>query len=117
MPKTYIQGLSSDFEQFFPVKNNLLTSVHNDTEDADATDAAYDADDTDDYNKVIGIAQLRAFCCAKMKCVSVSELNEMYCSVPVPWKELYKHTANFNRAHHQIRSDHFCFLESVQKSL
>ena len=51
-----MQGLSSDFEQFFLVKNNfvyLLTSVHN------------DADDTDDYNRVIGIALLKAFSCAK----------------------------------------------------
>ena len=40
--------LSSDFEQFFLVKNNfeyLLTSVHN---DADDTDAADDIDATDD---------------------------------------------------------------------
>ena len=47
-----MQGLSSDFEQFFLVKNNLLTSVHN------------DADATDDYNRVIGIVQLIAFGCA-----------------------------------------------------
>ena len=45
-----MQGLPSDFEQFFLVKNNLLTSVHN---------------DTDDYNRVTGIAQLKAFSCAK----------------------------------------------------
>ena len=48
-PKTYMQELSSDFKQFFLVKNNLLTSVHNDT---DAID------DTDVYNRVIGIALL-----------------------------------------------------------
>ena len=48
-----MQGLSSDLEQFFLVKNNLLTSVHN------------NADDTDDYNRVIGIAQLNAFSCSK----------------------------------------------------
>ena len=30
-----MHGLSSDFEQIFLVKNNLLTSVHN---DVDATD-------------------------------------------------------------------------------
>ena len=59
MPKTYMQGLSSDFEQFFLVKKNLLTSVHNDTDNAD------NADDTDDYNRVIGIAQLKTFSCAK----------------------------------------------------
>ena len=34
-----MQGLSSDLKQFFLVKNNLLTSVHNDA-DADATDNA-----------------------------------------------------------------------------
>ena len=37
-------GLSSDFKQYFLVKNNLVTSVHNDT---DATD---DADTADDAN-------------------------------------------------------------------
>ena len=54
-----MQGLSKLFKQFLLVKNNLLTSVHN---DADATD---NADDTDDYNRVIGIAQLKAFSSAK----------------------------------------------------
>ena len=34
----------------------LLTSVHNDADDADATN---------DYNRVIGIAELKAFSCAK----------------------------------------------------
>ena len=53
MSKNYMHGLPSNFEQFFLVKNNLLTSVHN------------DADDTDDYNRVIGIAKLKAFSCAK----------------------------------------------------
>ena len=48
-----MQGLSSDFKQFFLVKNNLLTCIHNDT------------DATDDYNRVIGIALLKAFSCAK----------------------------------------------------
>ena len=51
-----MQGLSSDFEQFFLVKNNflyLLTSVHN------------DADDANNYKRVIGIALLEAFSCAK----------------------------------------------------
>ena len=38
----------------------LLTSVHNDAEAADATD------DADDYNRVIGIALLKAFSCVKM---------------------------------------------------
>ena len=56
-----MQGLSSDLKQFFQVKNNLLTSVHNDTDTADDPD---DADDTDDYNRVIGIALLKAFSCA-----------------------------------------------------
>ena len=48
-------GLSSDFKQFFLVKNNLLTSVHSDTDDAGATDNA------NDYNRVIGIELLKAF--------------------------------------------------------
>ena len=56
-----MQGLSSDLKQVFLVKNNLLTSVHNDADDTDATD---DADNTDDYNRVIGIALLKAFSCA-----------------------------------------------------
>ena len=62
MPETSRQRFSSDFEQFFLVKNNfvhLLTSVYNDADDADA------ADDADDYNRVIGIALLKAFSCAK----------------------------------------------------
>ena len=64
--KTYIQGLSSDFEQFFLVKNNfvyLLTSVQNNADDADATDNADTTDDANDYNRVIGIALLKAFSC------------------------------------------------------
>ena len=59
MPKTYIQGLSSDLKQVFLVKNNLLTSVHNDGDNTDARD------DTNNYNRVIGIALLKAFSCAK----------------------------------------------------
>ena len=51
-----MQGLSSDFEQFFLVKNNLLTSVHNDPDNTDDADATDDADNTDDCNRVIGIA-------------------------------------------------------------
>ena len=54
-----MQGLSSDFKQFFLVKSNfvyLLTSVHN---DADAKNNA------NDYNRVIAIAPLKAFSCAK----------------------------------------------------
>ena len=47
-----MQGVSSDLEQFFLVKNNLVTSIHT---NADA------ADDADDYNRVIGIALLKAF--------------------------------------------------------
>ena len=53
-----MQGLSSDVMQFFLVKNNLLTSVHN---DADATD------DANNYNRVIGMALLKAFSCANKK--------------------------------------------------
>ena len=56
-----MHGLSSDFEQFFLVINNLLTSVHINADSADATD------DTDNYNGVIGIVQLKAFSCAKNK--------------------------------------------------
>ena len=59
MPKTYIQGLSIDLEQIFLVKNSLLTSVHNDAGDTDATDYA------DNYNRVIGVVLLKAFSCAK----------------------------------------------------
>ena len=44
-----MQRLSSDLKQFFLVKNNLLTSVHN---------------DADNYSGVIGIALLKAFSCA-----------------------------------------------------
>ena len=60
----HAQKLSSNFEQFFLVKNNfeyLLTSVHNDA------DAADNADDANDYNGVIGIGPLKAFSCANKK--------------------------------------------------
>ena len=40
----------------------MSTSVHNDASDADDTD---DANATENYNRVIGIAQLKAFSCAK----------------------------------------------------
>ena len=50
-----MQELSSNLKQFFLVKNNLLNSAHNDTDNADAAD---------DYNRVIGIALLKAFSCA-----------------------------------------------------
>ena len=40
----------------------MLTSVHNDTDDADATDTT---DNADDYNRVFGIALLKAFRCMK----------------------------------------------------
>ena len=39
-----MQGLWSDFEQFFLIKNNMLTYVHSDVDDANNTDAADDAD-------------------------------------------------------------------------
>ena len=64
MPKIYIQGLSSDLKQSFLVKNNSLTSAHNDTDVADDADATDNSDDTDNYNRVIGIALLKAFCCS-----------------------------------------------------
>ena len=51
-----MQGLSSDLNQFFLVSKILLTSVHNDTETTD---------DADNYNRMICIAQLKAFSCAK----------------------------------------------------
>ena len=54
-----MHGLSSDLKQFFLVRNNLLTSVHNNVDNADATD------DANNYNRVIGIALLKAFNCAK----------------------------------------------------
>ena len=54
-----MEGLSSHLKQFFVIKNNLLTSLHNNADDADATD------DANDYNRVIGIALLKAFSCAK----------------------------------------------------
>ena len=52
-------------------KLQMLTPVHNnadDTNDADNADDANDADDTDNadnYNRVIGIALMKAFSCAK----------------------------------------------------
>ena len=48
-----MQRLSSDLKHFFQVKNYLLTCVHN------------NADATDDNNRVIGKALLKAFNCAK----------------------------------------------------
>ena len=42
----------------------LLTSVHNNTDDSDDTDDAYNAKQ---YNRVISIAQLKDFSCAKNK--------------------------------------------------
>ena len=39
----------------FPPKVKMLTPVHNDTNDTD---------DADDYNRVIGVAHLKAFSCA-----------------------------------------------------
>ena len=49
----------------------MLTPVHNDTDDADDTDNANDVDNADDYNRLIGIALLKAFSCAnKIKTLS-----------------------------------------------
>ena len=64
MPETYMQGLSSDLKQFFLVQNNLLTSVHNDADDADTADDTYVVDAC---NRVIDIALLKVFSCAKNK--------------------------------------------------
>ena len=44
----------------------MLTPVHNDADDTDNTDDIDDAN-VDDYNRVTGIALLRAFSCAKME--------------------------------------------------
>ena len=62
MPKTYMQKLESDLKQFFLVKNNLLTSVHN---------------DADVYNRVIGIALLKAFSCAKISLLQILHLTTL----------------------------------------
>ena len=75
-----MQGLSNDFKQFFPFKNSLLTSVHNDTDDtngADDIDAADNTDDTDNYNRVIGRALLKAFSCDKNKVSSLPNLHHL----------------------------------------
>ena len=50
--KPICRDFSSDFKQFFLVKNNLLTLDCN------------DADDANDYKWLIGIALLKAFSCA-----------------------------------------------------
>ena len=62
-PKTYMQGLPSDLKQFFLVKNNLLTSVQN---------------DTDDYNRAIGIALLKPFSCANNNRVQIPNFSLYY---------------------------------------
>ena len=49
-------SLSTDTKTY-----TLLTSVNNDVDDTDATDVAAD------YNRVIGIVQLKAFSCARNK--------------------------------------------------
>ena len=55
--------------QVISSKNNLLTSVHNNTDDAD---------DTNNYNKVIGIAQLNAFSCANNMSIYVAVYVQQY---------------------------------------
>ena len=57
----------------------LLTSVHNNSDDADATD---DADNSDNYNRVIGIAQLKAFSCAKNEGITNIQIH-MICNISV----------------------------------
>ena len=59
-----VNYLSTDSKAY-----TLLTSVHNDADNAE------DADDVDDYNRVIGIAQLKAFSCANKegKCSTMTE--------------------------------------------
>ena len=54
--------------QFSLQKLEMLITVHNDADDAndaDDTDNASDTDDIDNYNRVIGIALLKPFSCAK----------------------------------------------------
>ena len=48
--------------QFSLQKLQMLTPVHNDAND---TDNGNKAEDADNYNRVIGIAQLKAFSCGK----------------------------------------------------
>ena len=71
-----MQGLSIDFKQFFLVKNNLLTSVHNDADAADHTD---DADNVSNYSRVIGIALMKAFSCAK----KINKLSDYFIEGPI----------------------------------
>ena len=64
----FISQTVCKFGQFFLVKNNfvyLSTSVCNDADDKDAVDDTDNADDADKYNRVIGIALLKAFSCVK----------------------------------------------------
>ena len=55
--------------------DTLLTFVHNDADDADNAD---DAADADDYNWVIGIAQLKAFSCAKKSSIRLTTIPKTY---------------------------------------
>ena len=67
MPKNLHAGTFKWFWAVLPGQNVMVTFVHS---DADATD---DTDDADDYNRVIGIAQLKAFSCAEhWKCTDIS---------------------------------------------
>ena len=59
MPKNLSAGTFRRFKAVLPGQKQLLTSVHNEADDADATD------DADNYNRVIGIVLLKAFSCAK----------------------------------------------------
>ena len=54
----------------------LLTSVHN---DAGKTDASDDANNTDDYNRVIGIAHLKTFNMLTMNDTYITGENEITC--------------------------------------
>ena len=61
--------------------DTLLTSAHNDMDDTDSKDDVDDTDTTDDagdYNRVIGIALLKAFSCAnKTKMQMHLNINDM----------------------------------------
>ena len=61
-PKNLYVGTFKWFQAVLPGQNNflyLLASVHNDVDDTNT------ADDANDYNRVIGIALLKTFSCAK----------------------------------------------------
>ena len=54
--------------------DTLLTSAHNDADDSD------DADTADDYNRMIGIALLKAFSCANYMGARIPPLSRLIVS-------------------------------------